>query len=417
MRVQRALFLPVLAASTLWLASTHVSALPSENRELLWNWGENAEALVTERVECKEARFAYVIRYRVRAVRVPGSDTYALEASDVQGVEFRGRRWPIGKTVDAVFWQPPLELAGDGSLLGLVDENRIREELDRYFRGKLEPRIVNQLVDLAYVRYEEWMGAALELPIAPGEQYSFSGASTALGMPAKHSTEISYSPVEREGTAQRLTVKSLRLSDVAFDALTFELVLEQMPWAEVVLPRRLGKDTVDSLHLEQSTYAYLDAVSMRPIQVSVASFVQSLHASRRPRSLTVRKAYTFEWQDKDAARLALPSVVETDRAGGISLAEPATDELGNRPLREKWVMLPQNPQRELEDPPTGTVRLKVVVSIRGRPRDVSIEASSGNALLDRAAVRTVRRWRYYPKLIDGKPVDSEVVVPISFGVR
>lgn len=46
--------------------------------------------------------------------------------------------------------------------------------------------------------------------------------------------------------------------------------------------------------------------------------------------------------------------------------------------------------------------------------DVKLKGSSGHALLDRAALDTVRRWRFLPATRAGAPVDSWVDVPIRF---
>lgn len=42
----------------------------------------------------------------------------------------------------------------------------------------------------------------------------------------------------------------------------------------------------------------------------------------------------------------------------------------------------------------GTVRLKVLVDEKGRPRDVAVATSSGFARLDQAAMDAVRKWRF-----------------------
>lgn len=63
----------------------------------------------------------------------------------------------------------------------------------------------------------------------------------------------------------------------------------------------------------------------------------------------------------------------------------------------------------------GVVLLEVVVAPDGRPADVRIARSSGHAMLDDSAVRTVReRWRFVPARRDGAAVESRVTVPIRF---
>jgi protein TonB len=62
----------------------------------------------------------------------------------------------------------------------------------------------------------------------------------------------------------------------------------------------------------------------------------------------------------------------------------------------------------------GSVLLRVHVSAAGRPEAVSIRRSSGFEVLDEAAVEAVRRWEFEPALVDGRPVASEVEIPIRF---
>ncbi|RPH46639.1 MAG: energy transducer TonB [Burkholderiales bacterium] len=52
----------------------------------------------------------------------------------------------------------------------------------------------------------------------------------------------------------------------------------------------------------------------------------------------------------------------------------------------------------------GEVRLDVHVGADGAVIDVQVRASSGSPALDRAAIDTVRRWRFRPATVDGQAV-------------
>jgi len=63
----------------------------------------------------------------------------------------------------------------------------------------------------------------------------------------------------------------------------------------------------------------------------------------------------------------------------------------------------------------GVVLLRVHVRKDGTVADVELARSSGFAMLDDAATRTVlERWRFVPARVDGVPVASWVEVPIRF---
>jgi periplasmic protein TonB len=63
----------------------------------------------------------------------------------------------------------------------------------------------------------------------------------------------------------------------------------------------------------------------------------------------------------------------------------------------------------------GVVLLLVHVRVDGTVAEVRVAQSSGSALLDDSALRTVRdSWRFIPARRDGVPVESWVEVPIRF---
>jgi protein TonB len=52
----------------------------------------------------------------------------------------------------------------------------------------------------------------------------------------------------------------------------------------------------------------------------------------------------------------------------------------------------------------GEVRLDVHVGPDGSVLEVRLKKSSGSALLDRTAIETVKKWRFSPAAVDGRPV-------------
>lgn len=62
----------------------------------------------------------------------------------------------------------------------------------------------------------------------------------------------------------------------------------------------------------------------------------------------------------------------------------------------------------------GTVLLDVLVAPQGNPAQVKIARSSGHQILDRAAVETVRDWRFQPARRGEQPIEMWVQVPVRF---
>jgi protein TonB len=65
----------------------------------------------------------------------------------------------------------------------------------------------------------------------------------------------------------------------------------------------------------------------------------------------------------------------------------------------------------------GRVLLLAEVLPDGRAGRVSLEKSSGHALLDASAMNTVRSWRFTPARSNGLPTTQTVSIPIDFTLQ
>ncbi|WP_241233616.1 energy transducer TonB [Altericroceibacterium xinjiangense] len=64
----------------------------------------------------------------------------------------------------------------------------------------------------------------------------------------------------------------------------------------------------------------------------------------------------------------------------------------------------------------GVVVLRVLVSVDGRAVKLEMDNSSGHDRLDKAALETVRKWRFVPAKQAGKPREAWVLVPVTFSL-
>jgi protein TonB len=62
----------------------------------------------------------------------------------------------------------------------------------------------------------------------------------------------------------------------------------------------------------------------------------------------------------------------------------------------------------------GRVVLRLAVSAMGEVSRVEVVESAGYAILDEAAIDTVRRWIFEPARRNGRPVASTVTLPVRF---
>lgn len=77
---------------------------------------------------------------------------------------------------------------------------------------------------------------------------------------------------------------------------------------------------------------------------------------------------------------------------------------------------PRYPPQAWRRRESGTVRVRVDVGPDGVPTSTSLVQSSNSRLLDKAALDAVRRWRFRPATVDGRPTVGTVVVPIEFNL-
>lgn len=107
-------------------------------------------------------------------------------------------------------------------------------------------------------------------------------------------------------------------------------------------------------------------------------------------------------------------VAKATTGTSIDLGKPLT----GAHLEYEHAPPPTYPRDAMRDGLTGTVLLRVLVDVDGRPLDVRVERSSGHRSLDVAARRQVQaRWKFRPAMQDGQAVQAIGLVPIDFALN
>ncbi|MEK9931132.1 MAG: energy transducer TonB, partial [Rhodospirillaceae bacterium] len=65
----------------------------------------------------------------------------------------------------------------------------------------------------------------------------------------------------------------------------------------------------------------------------------------------------------------------------------------------------------------GTVVIIAGISPSGLVSSTKIKTSSGSGTLDNAAIRAIRDWRFTPATNNGRPITSEVEIPLTFKIK
>ena len=89
-------------------------------------------------------------------------------------------------------------------------------------------------------------------------------------------------------------------------------------------------------------------------------------------------------------------------------------QLSDQELMDRANLPPAYPIESRSAREEGTTLIKLLVLEDGSPTSLQVELSSGYSRLDDAAIRAVEAWRFRPARRDGKPVESWLLVPITF---
>lgn len=100
---------------------------------------------------------------------------------------------------------------------------------------------------------------------------------------------------------------------------------------------------------------------------------------------------------------------QTVQSAGGAISEAKPDYLQNP--------APAYPEAARRRGYQGTVMLLAHVDKSGMPVRINIEHSSGHTLLDAAALKAVKTWRFSPARLGDMPIDSTVRVPIKFNLN
>lgn len=75
---------------------------------------------------------------------------------------------------------------------------------------------------------------------------------------------------------------------------------------------------------------------------------------------------------------------------------------------------PQYPREALMKCIGGVVNLRFTILEDGSVEDPSVVSSDPPRLFDRSALRAIVRWKFKPRIVDGRPVKREATLPLEF---
>ena len=183
--------------------------------------------------------------------------------------------------------------------------------------------------------------------------------------------------------------------------------------------KRIGFIVALSLHL--LLFFITGKIFMASAQYSVQTSSGSIDVNlvAAPKSETVKSPEPI--QEKQEEAIQVPKTVTEVPAKEQNEAKSSNPNVGVRVeanpdySHSRFHNLPPPyPELAKQMKQEGLVVLTVDVNREGKPTNVAIEQSSNYPMLDQAALKAVRRWRFQPGRIGDLPIDSKVVVPIRF---
>ena len=185
------------------------------------------------------------------------------------------------------------------------------------------------------------------------------------------------------------------------------LVLLPVAEPERVLPRLPGESSI-TIHLTAPLPAKKQSIARQPVQPVL---IRPAHKKKRIARVAAQEPAPVQPAYSRPAAVSAPSPSPVDRNGSnVPALVKATPLYQTNP---KPVYPPLARRRGQQ----GTVMLQVMVLENGRVEQVTLHRSSGFALLDKAALDTVKKWQFFPGTENGRPVSTRVLVPVHFKLQ
>jgi protein TonB len=140
---------------------------------------------------------------------------------------------------------------------------------------------------------------------------------------------------------------------------------------------------------------------------------QAAQSNPKPPPMTMPKGSAEGGMD--AIAVAAPQVdAQIDIAGGPSLGAAPSDADVIPLVRVN----PQYPRSAAQRKIEGWVRVEFTISVTGAVRNPKVVAAEPPGVFERAAIRAIRKWKYKPKIEEGKAVERHNVrVQLTFALE
>lgn len=158
------------------------------------------------------------------------------------------------------------------------------------------------------------------------------------------------------------------------------------------------------------------------IAINIAKFTsKKVSAAIKPKQAINKKVVS--------KTVAIPTAIVKSSAEKIAAIEPKissqslpdNSDIADIPVTANFSVkgqrqLPKYPKRALRLKQEGVIYLRVLLSKQGVSERIEFSKKSVYPLLNKAAIKAVKKWHFNPTVIKGKAVKSWVEIPIEFKI-
>ena len=102
---------------------------------------------------------------------------------------------------------------------------------------------------------------------------------------------------------------------------------------------------------------------------------------------------------------SMPNLNLDASVSGLAINMPTFSDFGsNQQAMPLYRVEPKYPSRAMKQGAEGYVVMSFTIDPQGRPTDISVLDAKPRRLFEREAIQALRKWKYQPKVVDGKSI-------------
>jgi protein TonB len=113
---------------------------------------------------------------------------------------------------------------------------------------------------------------------------------------------------------------------------------------------------------------------------------------------------------------SLPALDVDTAIEGVAIKAPTFSDVGtSQQVMPLYRVEPRYPAKALKRGAEGFVSLSFTIDETGRPTNIQVIGAEPRRMFERAAMRALKKWKYQPKIVNGKAVaQTGITVKIDF---